>query len=300
MRTTWTCLALLPLLGGLAGCAATGQALGSAGGVAGLSENQQQAIASIGEDLDAILSEMSLADERDLGETVSLQAYATPGFGRPIRDARVMRFVNTIAAVVGRYSDRPLIPYFVVVIDTPHINAFAAPGGYIFLTRGAVEAMRSEAELACVIAHEIAHITERHALHTIRRTRGFAALGKGFAAATDQDFHEFDEMVRELCSSLLNNGFDRGSEIDADLKGVDFALAAGYDPRALLDFIDTLAQQGDHVSGGMSTHPEPQDRREEIEDHLAELPEGSQDGLVKQTNRFATFQSWLAHPEERW
>jgi predicted Zn-dependent protease len=291
---------LLPLVAALLTCNGCAVMRGL-GEVAGMSDNQLDALDSAADDMDAATSDASLKDERDLGETVALQAYASEGFGRPVRDSRIMRFVNTLAAVVGRYSDRPLIPYFVAVIDTPKINAFATPGGYIFITKGAIMAMKSEAELACVIGHEIAHITERHALGTIQRTRVFSALGKSFAAAADADYEEFDAMVKDLCSSILNDAFDQDDELDADVKGVSFALDAGYDPRAMFDFIATISRNTAHLTGGLSSHPDAEDRREAIEEWLEDDVKAYElEGLVKTTERFREFQTWFDSPREDW
>lgn len=246
--------------------------------------------------------DMSLKDERDVGEMLALQAYATEGFGKPIKDERVMRYVNTMAAVIGRYSDRPLIPYFVAVIDSDKANAFATPGGYIFITRGAIESMSSEAELACVIGHEIAHITERHAIGTIKRTKRLASVGQMGAAAAGADQKAFDKLIRDVCADLLNKGFDSGDELGADTQGVSFAYAAGYDPRAMLDFINTIEKNSKELEGAMSSHPDAAKRRSTLQDWIKETQEeeGGFDGLVKDTARFTEFKKWLKSPQEKW
>ena len=251
---------------------------------------------------DAYNEDMSLNDERDVGEMLALQAYASEGFGKPIKDERVMRFMNTMTAVIGRYSDRPLIPYFVAVIDSDKKNAFATPGGYIFITRGAIESMNSEAELACVIGHEIAHITERHALGTIRRTKAIASGGKAAASAAGANTADFDKLIRDVCKNLLNSAFDSGDELGADTKGVSFAFAAGYDPRAMLDFIDTVEKDSAQLEGAMSSHPDAAKRRDVIKDWLKDTSEeeGGFDGLVKKTSRFDEFKKWLKNPSDKW
>lgn len=243
----------------------------------------------------------SLKDERDLGETVALQAYATPDFGVPIHNKKVMRFVNTLATVIGRFSDRPLIPYFVAVIDSPKINAFATPGGYIFITRGAIESMGSEAELACVVGHEIAHITERHALDTLKRTQSAAGYGKAFATATGADADALDKMVKDCCNQLLNKAFDKDKETKADLRGVEFAFRAGYDPRAMLTFLDRLESKPNLLAPGLADHPPAKERKKELNKLFATRlhPEKST-GLVVDTARFANLKKWLAEPAEPW
>ncbi len=277
------------------GCAA----LRSAGTKAGVSPKAFDAAEGVGDDIKALASDMSLEDERDLGESVALQAYATPEFGKPVRDGRVMRYANTLAAVVGRYSDRPLIPYFVVVIDSDKINAFATPGGYIFITKGAVKAMKSEAEFACVIGHEIAHVTERHAVSTIKWSRALNSPGKALTTATDNKLiAEFSKTVKGMTNRLITKAFSEDEELDADVKGVSFACAAGYDPRAMLEFVDTVAAATAKVEGAAGTHPSKDERRGAIQDFCNEV--GDFDGLVKGTARFKSFQKNLDAPQGRW
>jgi beta-barrel assembly-enhancing protease len=242
----------------------------------------------------------SLSDERDIGEMLALQAYATEGFGKPIKDERVMRYVNTLTAIIGRYSDRPLIPYFIAVIDNEKSNAFATPGGYIFLTKGAILAMKSEAELACVIGHEIAHVTLRHALGTIRRTKGLSSAGKFVASVAGADPKILDDLIKKVCSSLLNNAFDSGDELGADTKGISFAFAAGYDPRAMLEFVDTVDKNTKDLQGAFTSHPSPDKRRSAINDYLAELDAEDMEGLVKSTARFEAFKEMIRNYKDSW
>ena len=109
-----------------------------------------------------------------------------------------------------------------------------------------------------------------------------------------------DKVIRDICSGLLNNAFDSDDELGADTKGCSFAFAAGYDPRAMLTFIDTVDKNSKDLQGGFSSHPNPDKRRSAINDYLADLEPEDMEGLVKDTARFATFKEWLTSYKDAW
>lgn len=239
-------------------------------------------------------SETSLKDERDLGETVALQAYATTGFGAPLKNEYAMRYVAMMTTLVGRYSERPLIPYFTAIINSDEVNAFATPGGYIFITRGAIEMMQSEAELASVIGHEVAHINKKHALNEIKRVKGWSQIGSGAAkGAGVGGGADFDALVKDLAKMIMGKAFSKTDELDADLSGMKYTMAAGYDPRAMLDFLTTLKSKSAPSGAVVSSHPEPHERIDELNKFFRTIPDEDWRGLVKNTNRFAKFKEEL-------
>lgn len=155
-------------------------------------------------------------------------------------DQRVQDYVNRIGQELARNSDRPDIQYTFTVIDSGNINAFAMPGGYVYVNRGLMLYLDSEAELAGVIGHEIGHITARHAA----RQKSAAANSKLFAQAAyvltgSADLAEASSMA----GTALVRGYGRDHELEADRKGAAYLHRSGYDPDEILDVISVLKDQ---------------------------------------------------------
>ncbi|MBU1739964.1 MAG: M48 family metalloprotease, partial [Proteobacteria bacterium] len=183
----------------------------------------------------------------------------------------VQDYVNLVGTVVAARSSRPDIPYRFAVLDTPEINAMAAPGGVIFITRGLLATMRNEDELACVLGHEIAHVAGRHAIRMIKKARwqqvaaitareGLAATGRAPSALVNLA----GKMTDRIMDVLLKGGYDRAFEYEADKKGRLFAARAGYDPAALAVLVarikTKMARGGGMLASLGATHPDPDDR----------------------------------------
>jgi len=255
----------------------------------------------LAKDLKDASKDMTYNEEREVGQTVALQAYANPDTGAPVRRQDVMNFVNLMAAAIARNSDRPNIPYHIAIVDRPEVNAFSAPGGYIFLTKGLVASCDSEAELAFVVAHEIAHVAHKHALKAIQKGKQVGALMKGASsAAGGSGYAEFDKFVQDAVKSVTGSAFDRTLETDADVKALNYMYATGYDPRAAYDFLAKLeAKQRDKSLLGAvaATHPAPADRKGTVD---ATIKGWDLTTSVKNTPRFADIKTALAGPQEKW
>ena len=182
-------------------------------------------------------------------------------------------YLNLICAAITINSTPPRSDVFkgysVAILDTSEINAFATPGGHIFLTRGLINAARSEDALAGVIAHEVAHIHLQHGVDAIRNSRTQQAFATGVISATavltDADVNEltdmFNESVGEIFQTLVHNGFSRRQEFDADIYAMALMANAGYNPQGLIDMLRNLsAVQVSGTAGFGSTHPTPADR----------------------------------------
>lgn len=191
-------------------------------------------------------------EEIELGRRLAASILAQYGRSHD-RDAET--YVNLVAAVVGRNSARPELHYHVAVLNTPEVNAFSAPGGYLFVTRGAVSLIEDEAELGGVIAHEVAHVTEKHILKEIRRAN---VLGGAMSAARSAGFTagQYSELV-DFSKNLLSRGLDRKDELAADAVGASFAARAGYGSRGLERFLERLRDRERSRSGSalFRTHP---------------------------------------------
>lgn len=191
------------------------------------------------------------------------------------------RYVNRVGRWVAMQSDRPDIPWRFGVIDHPNINAFAAPGGYVFITRGLLFELRNEAELAGVLGHEIAHVVEKHHLDALQKQAQLNIAGNVAAAAIEskgRNASDYD-WVAAGAKTLYTRGLDRDDELSADRLGVVLAARAGYDPYglpAVLQRLASIASDDNRLALLFKTHPAPGDRLAEISARM----EGRLDGLA--------------------
>jgi predicted Zn-dependent protease len=173
------------------------------------------------------------------------------------QDSTLTAYVNLVGLAVAGEAPRPDVAYRFAVLETPDVNAFAAPGGYIFITRGSLNLIESEAELAGVLAHEVGHVNRRHVIEQIRKADVMREV-RDQAGITG---NQLDRVVGHG-SNVLFTGMSREDEAEADSLGVEYAASAGYDPSGLASFVVKL---GRHANEGplaelMSTHPRPADR----------------------------------------
>lgn len=198
---------------------------------------------------------------------------------KPLENERADAYVNLIGSVVSLGSDMPETfgGYHFLVLDSDEINAFAAPGGLIFVTRGMLGCCASEEALAAVLAHEVGHIQHRHGIQTIRRSRltsAFSILaaegartlgGRELAQLTDI----FEESVSDVVSTLVTSGYSRRAEREADRAAVTIMDRVGYDSYALVEMLEVMETR--IRPGGLDfakTHPAPADRIKDVRPSL--------------------------------
>jgi predicted Zn-dependent protease len=171
-----------------------------------------------------------------------------------VEDTALTRYVTMVGLTVAEQSARPGGAVFRFgILDTDEVNAFAAPGGYVFVTRGTLELMESEAELAGVLAHEVAHVDETHVLDEIRRSSAVTAVREEAELSG-----ELLDRLGEIGTSLLFTGLSREDELEADSLGLLYAAASGYRPDGLTRFLERLdALSGEDVAvrEWTATHP---------------------------------------------
>ncbi len=172
------------------------------------------------------------------------------------------------------------------MVDSPSINAFALPGGDVYVTRGILAYLGSEAELAGVMGHEIGHVTERHAVQQLTAAFGLQLTSLILSAAV-KGAGEFSQLTDMLSSGIMN-GYGRGKELSADRLGQDYMFKTGYDPEAAVSFLTTLQRtEGDPldpVSHWLAaTHPYASERIQKAQAHARELD--PKKTLVKTRNR---------------
>ena len=199
-------------------------------------------------------------EERLIGESVAVEIIGKNG--GVLRDEAITRRVNVLGRALAFYSTRPVLDWRFAVLDSPSINGFSAPGGFVFLTRGLYEKVAaSDDALAAVLAHEIAHVTERHALKIIARgefitgTSTLALKHSRDAAYVQSQLREFDTGIAELARTILEKGFDSKTEFSADKGGRALAVTVGYAPGALRHVLLQLQETKGDPKATFSTHP---------------------------------------------
>lgn len=186
------------------------------------------------------VGEMPVEEEVEVGGVVTSTLL---GAAPLVEQEELQRYLNRVGLWVAQHCERPDLPWRFGVIDSPNINAFAAPGGYVLITRGLFMALNSEAELAAVLGHEIGHVVERHHLEALQKNARLDLLGDVVSVAAAQGDAENRARLDKLVNAgtqLYARGLDREDEFEADRRGVVYAARAGYDPFALLDVLTTL------------------------------------------------------------
>lgn len=210
------------------------------------------------------------------------------------RDANAQGYVNRVGRWIALQTERPDLPWHFGVIDSPNINAFAAPGGYVLITRGLYDILENEAQLAGVLAHEIGHIVKRHHITVMQKS---AAINVGSKLL--QSRAGSGELVRALAGNgaeIFARSLDKGAEFEADQLGVVLAARAGYSPYGLVEVLQKLAARssGDDSTLALlyKTHPHPDERLsklgEALEPRVADLPQGAEPGLTRISVRAGT------------
>ncbi|MBI1291898.1 M48 family metalloprotease [bacterium] len=217
------------------------------------------ALVNAGEKMANAALPMSYEDERALGGSVAIASFEK--YGSLLNNAEVQRYVTLVGLTVAAKTNRPDVPFRFAVVDSDDVNAWAAPGGYIFLTKGALVLMEDEAQLAGVLGHEIAHVCRYHMVTMLQRGRLLSAAAEG-ASAFGGDSARIASGVNGGLDVLFEKGYDRKMEYEADVVGMDYAAAAGYDPTGLRRYLTGLEKTGSGKGGGWleSTHPDLVDR----------------------------------------
>lgn len=176
-----------------------------------------------------------------------------------LRDERLTLYLNRIGSAVAASSSRPDLAFHFAVLDTARVNAFAAPGGYVFVTRGALELMTDEAELAAVLAHEIAHVSSRHIVNELQirsqDTEGMSLVSL-IVGSSDPVRLALQQMVDQAVTILFERGYKRQDEFESDTIGTMLLVLSGYDPTSLRRYLQKVsALQADEARELTQTHP---------------------------------------------
>ena len=209
-----------------------------------------------------------------------------------VNDARLQRYVNNVGRWLASQTERPDLPWQFGVLDAPQVNAFAVPGGSIFVTRGLVERMKSEAELAGVLSHEIAHVLKKHHLKAIQKNAQAGLASEALSMAMKDSNSEARGKLVGFGTEMYARGLDKSDELEADRLGIVIAARGGYDAYGLPAVLQTLQAMNPQDSGlalMFKTHPAPAERL----DALGEKMQPTLDAYATQPQLAERFRSFL-------
>lgn len=192
-------------------------------------------------------------------------------------------YIQEIGDSLAAVSERPQLPWQFKVVDDDTVNAFAVPGGFIYMTRGILAHFNSEAQLATVMGHEIGHVTARHSVEKMSRAQ-LAQLGVGVAMVASEEFRQYSQLA-ELGLGVLFLKFSRDDERQSDSLGLRYLTRAGYDPNEAPRVFEMLERHG-QVQGQtrlpewQATHPSPDRRVANLEEKITRLPLEQQTGTI--------------------
>jgi predicted Zn-dependent protease len=215
------------------------------------------------------LALVSESQEIEMGRQGSADVIAAYGL---VPDAALQTYVNRIGQTLAAKTERPQLAWEFHVVDDAAVNAFALPGGYIFVTRGLLTHMTNEAELASVLGHEAGHVAARHSVQQISRQQ-IASLGLGLGSVLSPVIAKYGEVVGAGLG-LLFLKYSRDDETQADQLGFRYALADGYDARQMIAVFQMLQDDAQLSGGGrlpewQSTHPDPGNRIADVQGMVA-------------------------------
>ena len=212
-------------------------------------------------------------EEIEIGQDVASRLL---GAAPLVPNAGLQRYVNNVGRWLAAQTERPDLPWRFGVLDAPQLNAFAVPGGTIFITRGLLERMKSEAELAGVLAHEIVHVLQRHHLKAIQKGAKTALAGDALGAALKDRGGAARDKLIAFGTEMYSRGLDKSDELEADRLGVVIAARGGYDAYGLPSVLQTLQAMNAQDSGValmFKTPPAPAERLGALDRMQATLDE---------------------------
>ncbi|MDD2833671.1 MAG: M48 family metalloprotease [Methylotenera sp.] len=240
-----------------------------------------------------VTREWTLEEEHQLGQDMSAILL---GASPLVADGAAQQYVNHVGMWLALQTEQAQIPWRFGIIDTPNINAFAAPGGYIFITRGLFLSLNNEAELAGVLGHEISHVLKKHHLQAMKK-RGAGDVVFGLLKARAEKSTQVDmTAINNLTRNIYGAGLDKSDEYEADRMGVVLAARAGYSAFGLPAVLQmyAVAPQDDSLALLFATHPAPNDRLNALDQLMAGPFNDLNAGLTK-LSRLETMQRKLSY-----
>jgi len=225
------------------------------------------------EDLKGLLGGTSLKEEVAIGRQIAGNLL---GAAPLVKDRELQSYVNDVGRWVASQSERPDLDWHFGVIETADINAFAMPGGYVYVTRGLYRLLKNEADLAGVLGHEIGHVVRKHHLKLLQKSRAVDLGSELFSKQVGEN-----ELIRNLIGNgaeIVARSLDKQAEFEADRMGVVLATRAGYDPFGLpevLQDIGHFAKDDGAVALLFKTHPLPDARLSQLDRAMGDRFDGT-------------------------
>lgn len=204
--------------------------------------------------------------------------------GGRIHDENLQNYINQVGQRIARVCHRPDLSYYFTAVEGGGVNAIAVPGGYVFITRGLLDLFQSEAQLAAVLGHEVAHIVSRDTMAAISRQIGATAI---LAAAVVGDAPSDVTRATTFINAVLTLQYSREDEKNADLAGLSYMIQAGYDPNGMVETMQILQElQTYRPIEFFSTHPNPENRIGYLQERIARRY-GAMTGLKQGREEYA-------------
>jgi len=199
--------------------------------------------------------------------------------GGKIADPAIQAYVNSVGQKVAKVSHKPDIKYSYVALEDKNINAFALPGGFIFITKGMLQSLRTEAQLAGILAHETVHVVARDSANAMSKEIGVEMLMS--AVTSEESAGGGLATVAQLSTQILSLKYSRSDERDADLGALDYLVSAGYTPYGMVESMEILAaQNSERPIEFLSTHPHPESRLDYLREKIATMQFNLQNAKV--------------------
>lgn len=252
--------------------------------------NLEKVVEAVG-NVATALQDYTPAQEQQIGERVMADLL---GAAPLVKNAELQRYVNQVGRWVAQQSEKPNLPWRFGVTDDLHVNSYAAPGGYILITKGLFDRLQTEAELAAVLAHEITHVVRGHHIRAMKASARGDFLANVAQIAAEKKGREDVRHAANAFSGgteIFVRGLDKNDEYEADIHGMVLAARAGYNPFALPGVLTTIGNINPSdgvVSLLFSTHPSPRDRLDRIEQAVGDRLDRYADG-IDNTAVFARF-----------
>jgi predicted Zn-dependent protease len=239
---------------------------------------------------------VSQDQETQIGEEESQQVDAKLPI---LRNGAVTSYVNTLGNQIAGATSRADLHWRFAVVNTDVVNAFALPGGYIYVNRGVLSRASNESELASVLGHEIEHVVLRHSVQQLEHQQG-AAIGVALACKlTRVCDSQLGQAAIQVGGAAVFARFSRADEVQADEGGLQNVMRVGIDPRGMLTFFEKLVAEEQGANGGLvaswfSDHPGTQDRITDVRRLLAQLPQAELDSMRRDSPEFQSMKQALS------